>query len=58
MEGLLAMWNMTEPVLIVLVEENPKQPGSAARERFALPMSYYSPTPSGSRQKTHFVTCK
>ena len=27
------MWNITEPVIIVLVEENPKKPGSAARER-------------------------
>ena len=30
------MWNMTEPVLLVLVEENPKKAGSAARERFDL----------------------
>ena len=28
------MWNITEPVLIVLVEENPKKAGSAAGERF------------------------
>ena len=32
MEGLLAMWNMTEPVIIVLVEENPKKAGVAARD--------------------------
>ena len=30
------MWNITEPVIIVLVEENPKQPGSASRKRFDL----------------------
>ena len=30
------MWNITEPVLIVLVEENPKKPGSASRKRFDL----------------------
>ena len=28
------MWNITDPVLIVLVEKNPKKAGSAARERF------------------------
>ena len=36
MEGLLAMWNITKQILIVLVEENPKKAGSASRERFNL----------------------
>ena len=30
------MWNITEQILIVLVEENPKEPGGAAGERFNL----------------------
>ena len=30
------MWDITEPIIIVLVEENPKQPGSAAHKRFNL----------------------